>query len=215
MRQSALGLVLLSLSITACGDSASAPTPLEELVQDAAKGDADAMEDLEQQVAAKAAEVKEELDTKASDGDEEAAVMKAMMAGGDAAVLKLAEAGNVWAMFAYGKAKNALSSAADRTEGRDWILRAAKEGHEGALFIAGKHSYNGLTGFETNLEDGRAWLEQAANAGNGEAAYALATYSRYGIGTETDEALAIEWLKKADAAGFAAAARDLKDLGAE
>ena len=209
-------LLSLLAVLPACGDhQPAADEALDTTVRDAAAGDAEAMQDLEDQVGAAARDFKKNNEAAAAEGDPEAQVMQAMMNGGYDAVLELAEGGNVRAMLAYGRYRYSHPDESIRKEGADWIVRAAAEGDPEALHIAGKHAYNGLPGFGKDVEQGRAWLESAANAGHGESAYSLATYARYGIGTEVDKQSAITWMRMADAAGFEAAKADLDALLAE
>mgnify|MGYP003631676368 CR=1 FL=1 len=213
-------LLTLLAVLPACGDAgATSDQPLDETlntaIHDAASGDAESMRNLEDQAGNSARDFVKNTEAAAAKGDPAAQVIQAQLEGGYDAVLALAEDGHALAMLEYGRYCNAHPDEATRKEGADWIVRAANEGEADARFVAGKHTYNGLPGFNKDVEQGRIWLESAANAGHGESAYALATYARYGIGTDVDRGAAIEWMRKADAAGFEAAKADLESLLAE
>jgi len=206
-------LVLISIGLASCpGDQPADPTvstaPLDEVVADAAAGDADAMEALESEVE-KLAEAAHEASVA---GDPKAAVMAVIMSGDLEGLLPLAESGNVLAMFEWGKLQLDPVDPAAVQKGWDWIKKAADAGNADAAFMAGKSAWNGLDGFAVDTVQARKWLEASAAAGNGEAAFALGTYSRYGLGTETDLEAAKSWYEVALKHGFKAAADELKSL---
>lgn len=210
-------ILLLSVLAAGCSDS-PAPAKTEQdpasLTQAAMHGDADAMKQLEKEAVRVAAEVKEEVETKAAKGDERAQVSSAWMNGGEEEVLKLVEANNSEALFDLGKSYNAQGGEKE-TQGRDWLIKAADLGQAQAMFIVGKHSLHGLTGFKKDQAIGRDYLERGAEAGDAEAAFTLAVALRYGLGLSEDKATALKYYQQADKGGFAGASDELRSLTKE
>jgi TPR repeat protein len=154
----------------------------------------------------------DEVHEAAAAGDPLAAVMAVIMSGDMDGLLPLAEAGNVLAMFEWGKLQLDPVDPEAVLKGWDWIKQATDAGNADAAFMAGKRAWSGLDGFATDTAQGRKWLEAAAAAGHGEAAFALGTYTRYGLGIETDPAAAKVWYERALESGFKAAADELEPL---
>ncbi len=136
------------------------------------------------------------------------------MNGGEEAVMKLADGGNLQALFEIGRHYNAMG-ADNLVKGRDLLIKAAEAGHARAMFLVGKHSLHGITGFDQNAETGRSYLEKAAEAGESEAAFVLGVALRYGQGLEVDKAKALEYYKQADKGGFRDPGGELQSLTKE
>ncbi len=61
----------------------------------------------------------------------------------------------------------------------DWCLRAAEQGHVGAMFALGTSLLDG-DGVDPNVEEGVRWLERASEAGDEHAPYSLALLHLFG-----------------------------------
>ena len=210
-------ILLVALLAVGCSDSPATSTPgpdAKSLTKAAMGGDSDAMKKLEEQTAQVAAEVKAEIEVKASAGDEKALVSSAWLNGGEKAILELIEADNSQALFELGSRYNSQGGVKE-SQGRDWLIKAADLGHAQAGFLVGKHSLHGLTGFAKDAVVGRDYLERSAKGGHAEAAFALGVALRYGLGLPEDKAVALEYYQQADKGGFNGAADELRSLTKE
>ena len=79
-------------------------------------------------------------------------------------------------------------------------------------FLEGKGKLHGVDGYAKDAEEGLRLLTEAANAGSGEAAFGLGVAYRYGMEVEADLETALEWYRKAVAAGFTDAAEELAQV---
>ncbi|MCI7100301.1 MAG: SEL1-like repeat protein [Lachnospiraceae bacterium] len=90
-------------------------------------------------------------------------------------------------------------------EAVSWYKRAAAAGEADAMFNLGLLYSQGWEGEEPAPEQAFFWFKSAAQAGDSEGMYMTGRCCLKGIGTETDSAEGAQWLKKALAAGYAAA----------
>ncbi|MDF1837273.1 MAG: hypothetical protein P1V35_05350, partial [Planctomycetota bacterium] len=118
------------------------------------------------------------------------------------------------ARFEIGRHYNAMGGD-NLLKGRDLLIQAAEAGHPRAMFLVGKHSLNGLTGFEKDATIGRSYLEKSAEAGEAEAAFVLGVSLRYGFELKEDKAKALEYYKQADEGGFRDPGGELESLTEE
>jgi TPR repeat protein len=79
-------------------------------------------------------------------------------------------------------------------------------------FLEGKGKLHGVDGFTKDAEEGLRLLQEAAAAGHGEAAFGLGLAYRYGLEVEADLEAALDWYRKALAAGFTDAAEELAQV---
>lgn len=79
-------------------------------------------------------------------------------------------------------------------------------------FLEGKGKLHGTDGFTKDAAEGLRLLTEAANAGSGEAAFGLGVAYRYGLEVEANLEAALEWYRKAVAAGFTDAAEELEQV---
>jgi len=192
-------LCLVIIALTSC-DKNDAPTT-EELVHAASLGAEDAMKDLENQVREKAKEVKEAV-------DESDAAMAALYSSNSQDLVDVAESGNAQACFLLGQR---LMSESD-TSGKEWMEKAVDANYTEAVYFVGKCKFHGSGGFAIDAPVGLTLLEKAAADGHSQAAFDLGVAYRYGIDIDQNTELAMQWYEKALAAGFAAAADEIRQL---
>ena len=97
-----------------------------------------------------------------------------------------------------------------------WYEKAAEQGHALAMFRAGEAYAEDGRGIRTDRELSKQWykkavplLEKIANGGNAEAAFALGRCYEYC--EEGDNALAVQWYRKAASGGSVEAMEELSD----
>lgn len=90
-------------------------------------------------------------------------------------------------------------------EAVSWYKRAAAAGEADAMFNLGLLYSQGWDGEAASSEQAFFWFKSAAEAGDSEGMYMTGRCCLNGTGTEINGAEAAEWLKKALAAGYAAA----------
>ncbi|MDY2629490.1 MAG: SEL1-like repeat protein [Lachnospiraceae bacterium] len=90
-------------------------------------------------------------------------------------------------------------------EAVSWYKKAASAGETDAMFNLGLIYSLGWEGEEASPEQAFFWFESAAQAGDAEAMYMTGNYCLKGTGTQKNSGQAAGWLKKALAAGYAAA----------
>ena len=86
-----------------------------------------------------------------------------------------------------------------------WYKKAAAGGEADAMFNLGLLYSQGWEGEEPSPEQAFFWYESAARAGDTEGMYMAGSCCLGGTGTEKNTEQAAMWLKKALAAGYAAA----------
>ncbi|MFK5955757.1 MAG: hypothetical protein QM477_04840 [Planctomycetota bacterium] len=191
-----------ALALTACGEKEEMPTT-QELVHAASLGDEDAMADLENLVREKAGKAKETV-------NESDAAMTALYSPNSQDLVDVAESGNAQASFLLGQR---LMSEKDDS-GKEWMQKAVDANYTEAVYFVGKCKFHGSRGFAIDVPAGLALLAKAAADGHAQAPFDIGVAYRYGIDVEQNSALALEWYEKAQAAGFSAAADEIRQLKA-
>lgn len=222
-----------SISLSGCGDDDNQAVSQEEIVQKAAQGDKKSMRDLENQVRDKLRA--ENLAAKASvDKPSELLTQftKALMSGppGNIEKLKvLAENGNPHAQFWNIRSTPSLKTADAETQagvrkqlaiiaaldssyqhqalsGKKWPLAAE------AAFLISEDSLASGGFYPADMQQALHWLNTAAESGQPEAMFKLATRYQYGLDVEEDIETAKSWLKKSADAGSRDAERALAQI---
>ncbi|MDT8453063.1 MAG: hypothetical protein RQ936_10035 [Gammaproteobacteria bacterium] len=122
--------------------------------------------------------------------------------------MKLATKGNVEAEFKVGEMYEAgFGVEKDIKAAREWINKAAAQGHEAANFklLYWEIESNGVEGENKKK---LAELKSKADKGNPQAMYYLGKMHAYGVGVKTNYDLALDWLNKATFLGVLEAERE-------
>ncbi|MBL4618250.1 MAG: sel1 repeat family protein [Robiginitomaculum sp.] len=209
--------ITLGLTLAACGGETPSKKDLttKELVAAAAAGDEGAMRALERQIAKKTKAEKKKIDTKASAGDPLSAFQKALTSGdgNEERINVLADNGNPNAQQwnAVSNAQNSDLSLKDKQKYRTNLERIAGTGNqysyqtfggaphnlsaEAAFNIAQDMLHNkGLYAQDTDVAI--TYLKQAAEGGQPEAMFKLATRYQYALDMDKDMTKAKHWLEK-------------------
>ena len=203
------------LVLTACGAGADdlKHAPVEELTEQAARGDAEEMQELERRATlAATAEVGQ-----ADAGDAEAEWQSAMMSGDHEKLDALVEAGNVYAQTHAASiiGANPAATEEEKASARTLLEAAAEAGHGPALYRMSEDHLGPSELYPTDEAKALALGIRAAEAGDHEGMYKTGIRYQYGLATAPqDNALATEWLEKAKAAGNRDAQRQLDELAA-
>lgn len=226
--------ITLGLTLTACGSGEEAPEKtmtVKELTAATAAGDKDAMRELERRVAKKAKVERKKMDAAASDGDPLAAFQKALMSGdgNQERINALADAGNpnaqLWNAVTnrqnsnlsqedkakYRKNMEAIAASGDKYK-YSTVVNASYPLSAEAAFQISEDKLNNKWLYATNIPGAIIYLKQAANDGQPEAMFKLATRYQYALDMDKDMAKAREWLERSAAAGNHDAKRALKAL---
>ncbi|MBQ9786685.1 MAG: sel1 repeat family protein [Lentisphaeria bacterium] len=126
-------------------------------------------------------------------------------------IIAAADAGNSEAEYIAAKIILADKSRSDEdlSKAVEYLKKAAGKKHHPAIYLLGKCYDEGL-GVELNLTEAVKLFENAAQAGNGDAAYQLALcYATGNKGVKKDYKQAVMWLYRAACAGNADAAARL------
>lgn len=89
----------------------------------------------------------------------------------------------------------------DAAQGRQWLGKAAENGHAEAAFVLGGEALRNRAAPAYNPQQARRFLELAANAGNRQAMGMLADAYASGEHWARDLTLAMQWARRGDAAG--------------
>ncbi|MDA3869512.1 MAG: hypothetical protein PF589_06120 [Gammaproteobacteria bacterium] len=122
--------------------------------------------------------------------------------------MKLASKGNAEAEFKVGEMyETGFGVEKDMKAAREWINKAAAQGHETANFklLYWEIESNGVKDESKNK---LAELKSKANNGNPQAMYYLGKMHAYGVGVKTNYDLALDWLNKATFVGVIEAERE-------
>lgn len=225
-------IAALSISLSGCGGGDSQTVSQEEIVQKAVRGDKEAMRDLEKQVSAKLrADKKAEKDA-GTPSDALAQFTKALMSGppGNVEKLKaLVKAGNPHAQLWHIRTTPSLKIADETTQadvrsqfaaisaldpsyqhqalsGQKWALAAE------AAFLISEDSLASGGFYPADTQQALQWLNTAAQGGQPEAMFKLATRYQYGLDVEENIETAKYWLKKSADAGSRDAGRALAQI---
>ncbi len=123
--------------------------------------------------------------------------------------MKLAKKGNPEAQFKVGEMyETGFGVKKDMAEAKNWIDKAAAQGHETANFklLYWDLEKNGLT------RDNKARVEELkakAKAGNPQAQYYVGKMNAYGVGMKKNPEKGLEWLNKAALVGVIAAESEM------
>lgn len=94
----------------------------------------------------------------------------------------------------------------------DWLLKAAKSGHSGAMIQLGRMYRSGVGALQ-NYAYSAQWIRKAAESGDAEGMLELARLYRDGIGVEQDLERAYVWFNRAAAMLHDEAARERDSVG--
>ncbi len=122
--------------------------------------------------------------------------------------MKLASKGNAEAEFKVGEMyETGFGVEKDMKAAREWINKAAAQGHETANFklLYWEIESNGVKGESKNK---LVELKSKADNGNPQAMYYLGKMLAYGVGVKTNYDLALDWLNKAVFVGVIEAERE-------
>lgn len=122
--------------------------------------------------------------------------------------MTLAKKGNAEAEFKVGEMyETGFGVEKDMKAAREWINKAAAQGHETANFklLYWEIENNGVKGESKNK---LAELKTKANGGNPQAMYYLGKMHAYGIGVKANYDVALDWLNKATFVGVIEAERE-------
>ena len=122
--------------------------------------------------------------------------------------MKLASKGNAEAEFKVGEMyETGFGVEKDKKAAREWINKAAAQGHETANF---KLLYWEIESNGVNDESKSKLVElkSKANGGNPQAMYYLGKMHAYGVGVKTNHDVALDWLNKAVFVGVIEAERE-------
>ncbi|KAI7886967.1 HCP-like protein [Lichtheimia hyalospora FSU 10163] len=98
----------------------------------------------------------------------------------------------------------------DAWQGYSCYVRAAEDGHEGAMLDLSRLYAQGIAGYlMPQYEIAFKWCQRAADKGLEQAEYVLGTYYEDGIGTLPDYPRALEYFSKAASKGYAPAEEKL------
>lgn len=128
---------------------------------------------------------------------------------------KGAEKGSAKAQFNLGKvllddkAAATEDSEKNRSEGLQWIQKAADQKLTEAALFYGEFLYFGDQGIEKDYDRAAHYFKIAADAGNPDAQNFLGTMSDFGWGVPADAAMAQQWFRKAALQGNAKAQSNL------
>lgn len=224
MKQILIAATLI-ISLAACGSGEGQEADLQARVDKAATGDAEAMQDLENQVGEAAKAVPK------ADGDALEAFNKLVFSGASTPedIAKLAAGGNpnarVYVAHTEGGSKNI--SAEDKGLYRTYLEEAATlDGsyqHQTisnltyslageAAFVISEDYLGGDRLYRQDNEKAVEWLRKAADLGQPEAMYKLGVRYHYGLDMDADSGAAREWLQKSLDAGWKDAAGELTSL---
>jgi|GEM_PF-5905191 len=211
MNRSSIWIAVCAMLVTACGGDPQEEQSLEVLVEQAARGDASIMAELERRANETAAEI-------ASDAfvvDAETAFQQALYSGEAGAVEALSDTGNAFAQTHLAAAISLQPdiNESDMERARGLLEAAASSGHGPALFRIGE-DYR-ASGKIYPLDEPMAFAKglDAAQVGHVEAMYQTGIRFQYGLlSAPKDPAQAREWLERAKAAGHADAQRQLNEL---
>jgi Sel1 repeat len=89
----------------------------------------------------------------------------------------------------------------DLAQAGDWVRLAANSGHRSAQFQLGVYLSEGIQGFEKNQIEAATWLQRAAEQGHAMSMLWVGDIFQYGSGIARDKDKALEWYRKAQAAG--------------
>lgn len=122
--------------------------------------------------------------------------------------MKLASKGNAEAEFKVGEMyETGFGVEKDKKAAREWINKAATQGHETANFklLYWEIESNGV---KDESKGKLVELKSKANSGNPQAMYYLGKMHAYGIGVKTNYDVALDWLNKAVFVGVIEAERE-------
>lgn len=213
-RNIALPLAAITLALSACGQSSDlGDVPLADVTDAAAKGDENAMKELEK----RAAETQAALQS-AETGDPETEFNTVFYAGDTDGVARLAKAGNVFAITYEANMVQMLGTATEeeKAKARRDLEAAGADGHAHALYLISE-DYLDTKGLYP-VDEAKAFKigEQAAEAGYMDAMFRTGVRYQYGhVGAPQDDQKAAEWLTKAKAAGHRQAQQQLDELAAK
>lgn len=227
---SVLCAVVFSFSLTACDSEAADPT-LKEQVEQAANGDKEAMRDLEKMVAEKAKAEKKALDDLGDLQKQDKQFYWDLAAGkiGDDALRKLAgDDENIHAQVYTARiaGKRDGLADADRKLFIRWLehISTVDKAHTYHALNGGKYPLAGEAAFvisedylnarwlyPSDMTEAVKWLNKAADLGQPEAMFKLATRYQYGLDMVKDMKAAQTWMQKSADAGWRSAKDALKD----
>lgn len=122
--------------------------------------------------------------------------------------------GDAEAQFRVGK--NLLFEASidgrKAAEANEWLLKAARNGHTGAMIQLGRMYRSGIGALQ-NYAYSAQWIGKAAESGDAEGMLELARLYRDGVGVEQDPERAYVWFNRAAAMHHGDAARERDGIG--
>lgn len=100
----------------------------------------------------------------------------------------------------------------ETVKGRELLEKAAAMNNPQAMYNLGVYYLKGINGFEHNDAEALKWFNAGCELNDAESAYQLGMMTYRGQGTTADEAMALEYLKKASDLGYSRAKRMIDQI---
>ncbi len=201
------------LALSACGnkeDALSNATP-EALAERAATGDRKAAGELARRFEDRLAEDEARQAEGLASGDPQALFQDAYLANDDERLAELAAVGNIYALNAIGMRKLQSPDISARDEGLAMLEQSAEGGNAFSARLLGETYLNAMNGVEEDFDAAESWGLKAADLGDAEG-YILAGSAAI---RQEDEAKALDYFRKAKAAGSRSADLSIDMLDGE